>query len=96
MQCKCGGEATTTSQVSKKLKAEIEYYLCKACEMVSSSSLYIDGLLVCRDPEARANWAILDKERVEALYAAALEASSPTPSATTAPPLPTESLGFDF
>lgn len=72
MQCKCGSETRLNEAVKGKLKARLEFQVCKACGRVSNAELIVDGVKVAEETgaqvTARKLFAILDAERAEKLH----------------------------
>ncbi|WP_445004815.1 hypothetical protein [Halomonas mongoliensis] len=75
MQCKCGSETQLNEAVKSRLKARLEFHVCKACGRVANAELYVKGVKVAVDDGARATarqlFATLDADTAEALSARA-------------------------
>lgn len=88
MQCKCGGDTKISESVNKKLKASLEFYECRSCGRVSSASLWIEGVMVAEDPDARMHYQKLDKDFARQL----LEAYEKPPQKEEGPVITSASL----
>ena len=77
MQCKCGRETQLNEAVKSRLKARLEFQVCKACGLVSNAELFVKGAKVALDDGARARarqlFATLDADTAEVLSARAGE-----------------------
>ena len=94
MQCSCGNDATITTQVQKKLNAELSYYQCNIarCGRVSDAVLRINDVIVAADqggaPLARMSFNSLTAESARDLSDAAKRLEAPEPRY--------EQAAFDF
>lgn len=77
MQCKCGSDTKTSESVNKKLKSSLEFYECRACGRISSASLWIEGVVVAVDPDARMHYQTLDKNLAKQLLEANQKEKAP-------------------
>lgn len=93
MQCMCGGDAKTSSAERRPLKAELSFYVCRECQLVSCGVLYIEGIEIAIDAgptgSDRIAFNSLTVESARQLYA---DAITPQSSTTTTG----EQATFDF
>ncbi|SDL55308.1 hypothetical protein SAMN05192555_105106 [Franzmannia pantelleriensis] len=75
MQCKCGSETKLNEAVRSRLKARLEFQVCKACGRVSNAELFVKEVKVVVDDgvgaTARQQFANLDADTAKALFARA-------------------------
>lgn len=67
MQCQCGSETKLSEAVKGKLKARLEFQVCKSCGRVSGGELFVQRMKVAEDnggqETARGLFATLDLEK---------------------------------
>jgi hypothetical protein len=84
MQCRCGGETRLSEAVKGKLKARLDFQVCKACGWVTSGELFIKEVSVAEDSGsealARQLFDCLDETSAAELHALALARRAPTQS----------------